>query len=330
MVIGTIAYNVHSGLGHLAKSFFDHGLVHRVLIVPHPHYPHYPSWYPPEIRYDKQSARGFLDGLDILLLFENALADTWYIVKEAKEKGTRIVLMPNYEYSPFPPPVTPDLVLCPSLLDVEYYEDYKHLYLPVPVDTPWNERNRAHLFIHNAGHGGHDYREGTPELLAAMKHVKNDIRLIIRAQPSSAQMVQLLKRGFPDKRVTIELGEVHDNASLWREGDVMIAPQRYNGLSLPLQEAYAAGMLVMTTNRFPMNTWLPNDPLIPVLGYEKYRIAIEFERAIIDPAAIASTMDDWYGKDITSYSMRGRLYGLEMGWDVLAPRYLEAFQCLLS
>ena len=40
---------------------------------------------------------------------------------------------------------------------------------------------------------------------------------------------------------------------------MFVFPEKFNGLSLPLQEARAAGMLVLATDRFPMNTWLPRE-----------------------------------------------------------------------
>ena len=43
-------------------------------------------------------------------------------------------------------------------------------------------------------------------------------------------------------------------------------------------------------------------PLIPIKAYHKAKISdsyIEFEEAEIDPQAIAKTIDEWYGKDIS-------------------------------
>ena len=320
MITGTIGYDVHSGLGHLVRSFYNVGLVQRVLVIPHPHYRRHLDWYA-GARYTENDCDRFLDGLDLLLLFENAFK--WDIARQAKRRGVKIVLMPNYEYTPFPPPVTPDLVWCPSHLDWDYYHlEYPCKVMFCPVEVKWRLRERARVFVHNAGHGQRGFAKGTPQLLEAMKYVKSPLRLIVRGQPDSDQVNQLLSKGSDDPRVEIINREVSDE-ELWEEGDVFVQPEQYNGMSLMLQEARAAGMLVMTTDRYPMNVWLPREPMIPVDHYEDDAIAVRFKRAVVTPQAIARTMDLWYDRDITDYSKSGRQWGLNCSWANL-KRWFEA------
>ncbi len=116
---------------------------------------------------------------------------------------------------------------------------------------------------------------------------------------------------------------------LYSTGDVFIFPEKFNGLSLPLQEACAAGMLVMATDRFPMNTWLPNDPLIPIRGERIIQISGRlraFKEAMIDPKDIAATIDRWYGEDISSFSESGREWAMRNSWQVLGPKYKELLE----
>ena len=117
--IGTIAYAAQSGLGILAKSFFDHGIVERILILPHKHFLTHLDWYPASQRHTPAQGADFLKRIDVLLLFENAW-DCWPLVYAARRLGKRIVMMPMYEYTPCPIKVEPDLYLCPSLLDCQY------------------------------------------------------------------------------------------------------------------------------------------------------------------------------------------------------------------
>jgi glycosyltransferase involved in cell wall biosynthesis len=136
-----------------------------------------------------------------------------------------------------------------------------------------------------------------------------------------------------DIRVGFQIADNLDYTSLFAKGDVYIAPEKYNGLSLPLQEAFASGMAVMTTNRFPMNTWLPPEIMIPVSRYEQgvrtQRGHLAFEEAIVDPYAIAETVDAWYGKDISALSTRGLRWSQENSWDVLRPHYIRALESVL-
>lgn len=323
MQVGTIGYNTNSGLGHLVKAFYDHGVVQRVMTIPHPRYAHHPEWYPPEVTYNRSDVDRFLDGLDSLVIFENAF-NHWGIVKRAKAVGVRFLLVPMYEWTPYPIPVIPDLVACPSDLDVDvYHQDYKTARLNIPVEVPWKLRERAVNFVHNAGHGQVGFAKGTPEVLEAMQHVTSPVRLLVRGQPGEPRIREIFEKYKDHPKIELRYGDL-PYETLFAEGDVYINAERYNGLSLPLQEAYAGGMLVMTTNRYPANTWLPSPPLIQPAEFHKYRVnQTTFDRATIEPSVIAKTIDDWYGRDISEYSKAGKRWAEANSWEVLKPKWLD-------
>lgn len=322
--VGTICYTTNSGLGRLADEFIRHGVVNRILMVPHPKYNNATIKYVPREEGGPgytPADQSFLENLDTLLIFENALGH-WDLVKQAKNRGTRIVYMPMYEYSPFPPPVQPDIVIAVSDLDEDYYKDFPTVRLNVPVDVQWKQRETAKVFVHNAGHGGHGYRNGTPELIEAMKDVTADIKLLIRAQPDSPQMVSLFnKSGWRrDPRISFTLQEVPSH-ELYSVGDVFVFPEKFNGLSLPMQEAFASGMVVMGTDRYPMNRWLPLLPLIPSSGSKRMKIAVEFNCAVVEPIAIAGMINAYAGKGIAHLSQLGKAWAEANSWDILKPKY---------
>ena len=188
----------------------------------------------------------------------------------------------------------------------------------VPTDVKWSLRTRANVFVFNAGNGGLGGRNGTKELLDAMKYVKSPIKLIIRSQVP-IQQVQ-------DDRIEYRIGNFDD---IWSEGDVFIFPEKFNGLSLPLQEAFASGMAVMCGDRFPMNTWLPKDILIPVSGYKKERISVEFDSAVIRPEDIAKSIDAIYNNNISHYSLLGKQFNINNSWKTLKEKYEELMSQLL-
>jgi len=325
--IGTVAYATTQGLGILAKGFFDHGIVTDVLVVEHSSRPTERDWYPdapttPSRPFNAGLARDFAAGMDAMLFFETPF--DWELLPFCRSKGIPTTMMPMYECMPRELPRCPDEFICPSALDGLYYPG--HPVLPVPVEVEWKQRNTAHTFIHNAGRLGLQGRNGTLELLQAMQFVDSPVRLIVRAQDSAVSKV--LKR-VPqienDNRVTIEIGTIPP-AELWETGDVFVFPEKFNGLSLPLQESRASGMLVMATDRFPMNTWLPRSPLIPVEKYIRSCVSprcLPFDAAVVEPRAIAAAIDAWYGRDIRDYSRAGFQWAKNMSWDALKPRYME-------
>src|SRR5207253_1311840 len=83
-------------------------------------------------------------------------------------------------------PTTPDVFLCPSDLDLEWARDHhpnvEAVRLNVPVSVEWRLRTKVETFVHNAGWGGLNGRNGTEDLLKALKHVEKPIRLILRSQ----------------------------------------------------------------------------------------------------------------------------------------------------
>lgn len=301
--VGAVVLATDQGLGYLAKSFFDNGIFSKVTIYKHGSRTNHWDWYPRE---SVVSVEELFEECDTILFFET----TFYpqILEKARERGKKTVLMVMYECTP--QRLSPSLFLSPSLLDKQYYPD--SLFIPVPVGVPWRLRTKAQVFVHNAGNGGIGGRNGTQELLEALPHIKSPIKLIIRSQIPLPHV--------NDPRVEVRLGTFDD---IWSEGDVFIFPEKFNGLSLPLQEAYASGMLVMAGDRFPINTWLPTEPLIPVSSYKKERIAVEFDCAVYDPKEIAKMVDLWYDVDITDFSLRGKAWAKENSWDVLRERYLE-------
>jgi hypothetical protein len=303
---GSIVLATDQGLGYLAKDFFDNGIIDKVLIHEHSSRPAHREWYPgPAI---VPSREVLLEECDTLLFFEEVF--DWKIIPQAREKGIKTILMVMYECTRNPLPYVPDLILSPSELDLLYYPE--STLVTVPVTPKWRLREKAEVFVHNAGNGGIGGRNGTREILQAMQYVKSPIKLIIRSQvPMSPH---------PDPRVEIRVGTFDD---IWSEGDVFLFPEKFNGLSLPLQEAYASGMLVMAGNRHPMHLWLPNEPLIPVSGFRKERIAVEFDSAIYDPEEIAKTIDLWYNVSITSFSLSGKAWGEANSWPALKDSYIQ-------
>lgn len=330
MKIGSLVYATDQGLGILAKSFADHRIVTDVAVIAHGSHLNHWEWYPSCLRVDnvrdatlRVALKAFCASMDAMLFFETPYL--WDLIDHCRSVGVKTILMPMHEcthqnvYR-----FRPDLMLCPSALEEQVFrKDFPCVSLPVPVEVPWRKRTRAEVFVHNAGHGGLRGRNGTLELCAAIPYyVKSPAKFIIRNQtgirgdPSFASAAE-------DRRVDWIHGTV-PYEQLWTEGDVFVFPERFNGLSLPLQEARAAGMLVMATDRFPINTWLPREPLVRPCDSMPARIGppyIEFQESQIRPEYIAAKIDEWYGRDISAYSEQGREWAELMSWDRLKPEY---------
>lgn len=300
--IGAVVLATEQGLGYLAKDFFDNGCIDYVHIKKHSSRENHYEWYPKQAICTEEE---LLQKSDILLFFENPF--NWKLIPQARELGKKTILIPMYECTHFPFVYEPDRILCPSLLDYSFYfdRDKKCEMIQIPVNVKWKLRERAKIFIHNAGNGGLGGRNGTKELLQAMDYVKSPITLIVRSQVPIEQK--------KDDRIIYKIGTFPD---IWGVGDVFVFPEKFNGLSLPLQEAFASGMLVMAGDRYPINTWLPKEPLIPVEKYTTEKIFQEFKVAQYNPVDIAMKIDEWYNKDISDYSIIGKKFNNENKWEI--------------
>ena len=339
MKVGSICYATSQGLGHLAKSFFDAGIINEVMVFKHPHgdRPSRMDWYPKgtiELKYRPfigEKIERFLDDIDIMLFFETPF--DWNFPQRCHERGVKTAIIPMYEWFLQHPTHQFDLFLNPSLLDQYYFPHGTYIPIPVEEHVEWDFRKTAKKFLHNAGNIGSRNHKGTQELLRAMQYVKSPIELSIRCQDKEGllRLIESAPGVQHDDRIQFIFNEI-PRELLFKDHDVYIAPEKYNGLSLPLQEAFASGLMVMTTNRFPTNQWLPSEPLIPPSGSRKaqtMRGHLEFEETIVDPQKIAEVIDQWYGEDIKKFSLLGREYREENSWKNLRERYLDALENLL-
>lgn len=329
MRVGTVCYATEQGLGYLAYDFYKAGVVTDPVVIRHSSRPTHDAWYPGALIADRpqrltDQTYPFLDTLarcDVVLFFETPF--DWALIPALRRRGVRTVMMPMYECMPAEWPERPDAIINPSRLDQRYYPAGE--FIPVPAPSGWlvqRQRGRAKVFVHNAGHGGLRGRNGTAEVIEALRYVKTPARFLIRCQDGDLADKSV---PFGNRGMMVQWAGPLDRRTLYTEGDVFLFPEKFNGLSLPLQEAFSAGMLVMCGERFPMTTWLPQTPMIRPSGTIKARVSprcVEFDEAIYDPRAIAAAVDEWYGKDISLFSYEGLRWARDNGWDKLKPKYL--------
>lgn len=331
MKIGSVNFATRQGLGILMKDFYDHGIVTHPIILRHGSRHNHLEWYPPDTpclgsQSDLRSSRilNYIREMDAMLFFETPF--DWWLIKFCRDAGIKTFLMPMYECMPKKLPMVPDVIINPSLLDQDYYPEGTFIPIPVNPPTPWRQRTRALRFVHHAGHGGLRGRNGTIELVKAIPFIISEAIVEISTQDMKVFRGHEAEMRHPKIKL---IPSPQDRAGLFSEADVFIFPEKFNGLSLPLQEARASGMLVMSTDRFPLNTWLPQEPLINVRSYNQACISgrcHNFEEAVIEPADIAAKIDEYYNSDITAYSDSGKQWAFENSWDVLKPRYVEILE----
>ena len=97
--VGTVCYATEQGLGYLAKSFYDIGLIQEVLIFRHPHRdrPTKREWFPnaPVLTvrpFQGTAVEEWLGKINVALFFETPF--DWTLANRCRERGIKTVLTP--------------------------------------------------------------------------------------------------------------------------------------------------------------------------------------------------------------------------------------------
>ena len=304
----------------------------RVLVVDFatlaPQLKPHPEWYPEAlvssfdgVHLDEDVCRSFLEGLDVVYCAETIYDPRF--MKWAKRARTRVVLhaMPEF-YRPNTDRTWP-------LADVTWNPTHwlsqrlpRARYVPVPVAT---ERFTPTVrdeptFLHIVGCRAMADRNGTLGLFTASRYVTEDCRLIIRTQE------QTLPQMHHNRHVTVEMShyEKHNYWDLYDEGSVLVGPRRYGGLSLPFNEAAAAGMGLLLSDTPPNDEW----PARLAEGSKGLPVTVPggaIRTFTVEPHYLASHIDQLVRDRslIAEMSQRSIDWASAHSWERLAMTYLE-------
>lgn len=333
----------HRGLGYQTLAYWQHLAPAKTLHVRMtssigswtPYTEH--DWYGPETRQaafngftgtlDDDALRWLLTDVDVLLTAETAYdhrAWDW-----ARQHGVRTILVGNPEFLGPDKLAGPDLIVLPSTWRMGDFPDAIHL--PQPVDQgvfPYAARpfdpNRLR-FLHIVGHRAIRDRQGTDVVLDCLRFLRHPIDLTIRCQGALSAPQELLLRGLRQhQKPTVLRGDVDEPGPLYDGYDVLLAPRRYGGLSLPLNEAASCGMAILAVNREPERAILPPESLIPA---HHGREAI-FQCGLVplddaNPAELAAAIDHLteHPEIVARLSGASDAYARGISWDVLGPEW---------
>lgn len=343
-----------SGLGTLSRMLSEHLGFYKTVSIARHKGGAWHEWYgennriAPDNGMTPELVAWLCEGADVLLSFECWYGD--FVPAMAKRLGVKTALMPMYECCPQTGSglESTDLAICPSKLDLYEMSDNTpglskaaKVFIPVPCDTKrieFKQRERALTFVHNAGHGGLGGRNSTREVIEAWQYVVSPARLKVRMQPGISVDVPIPN----DPRISAVESNPENYWELFSEGDVLLHPHKWDGLSLPIQEALTAGMPVMTTDYWPFcdepsgeerQGWLPEsiqDICIPPQTVTKTRICRQIDVFNPHPKAIAAQIDRLYGENIEEMSDDARSCAFVWSLENLLPVYRQTFERLVN
>lgn len=336
MRIGLIARADNRGLGIQTWEAWRHLRPERTLVVDmgeltpyEQHFDRYPgarrsTWVDGNL--EAEAMEWLVDGVDVVFTCETPYDFGLY--DRARRRGVGTVCQINPEfwlYDRHPDLPRPDRIVSPSTWRLDEMRDVMHLPHPVARDRlPFRLRSEARTFLHVAGHPAMADRAGTKLLMHALPYIQAPVRIVVRAQHPLRHMPPRLR--MPAK---IDV-QVADHAEYWEpyaEADVLIAPRRYGGQSLPVNEALSSGMPVIALEREPERTWggLLTVPAqrtrdvraqcgtLECLGCDPEDLARLIDHLAEDPAAVQQLSNE------------ADAYAETISWDAMLPKYLALF-----
>lgn len=283
----------------------------------------------------------FCEGIDVAFLAESPyIYDFYYRAREAKVKTAVQYNFEFFDFFKFPEYPKPDMLIAPSMWRYDEINQFakehgiEHIYLhcpvnPEPLKEAMHPRIKARTFIHIAGHPAAFDRNGTESFLDATKLMKKTgCRFIVYTQ--NKEMKDEIRHNYKDVEVRYAVPRQVD---LYKDGDVLVLPRRYGGNCLPMNEAVTCSMPVIMPNIDPNNKFLPSQWLVDAekIGQFEPRTVVDIFGC--NPQALAFKMY-WFAslsaEDMIEQSKLANELGKSISWEVMKPKYQEAFERLAN
>lgn len=338
MKIGLIARADNRGLGVTTSEFYRHMKPHRTLVIdmgdlsPYDnHFDRYPGEQVVKVdntlRINEDIMKSFCSDVDIIYTAETPYDYDFFNI--ARDMGTVTVLHVNPEFHRYNVDFnlpTPDVFAIPTNWLKSQIKDA--LLLPVPVATDRLEyklRTSATKFLHVAGHKAVADRNGTELIYQSASLISEPCEIFVRTQSELGR-----------RRMRYHQAKVHtineDRPEYWTaydDVDVLLAPRRFGGLSLPMQEAAASGLPIISLDLSPQNEWLTKPELIPTRAHHKIRTQLgllDCYDANFRHLVHAVNTFIRQPNIVESISSKRLEWREAMSWDIWRDKYLQFFE----
>lgn len=284
----------------------------------------------------ERDIRLFLRDLDAVITCE-----TFYnraFISIAKQMGVRTYLQYNYEFLDHLVDnrlELPTKFLAPSYWNLHHmrsrFDNVVYLPPPLEFDKSIIITNRARdvgrnivpvtpRFLHIVGRQAHMDRNGTLDLLEALKYTEAKFELVLKVQDANLPAIN-------DPRVIIDSTQPENEVELYRNFDAMILPRRYAGLCLPMNEALSCGLPVIMTKISPNTFILPNKWLVDADKKDEFMARTKIEVYSANHKALAKKIDEFCTFDF--YKERNKALEIaltEFAFDELRDKYMKELE----
>lgn len=326
-----------TGLGNQTRALVEMLNPHKILVIDSSVFgkgQQYPDFYRPLNAYHNlgmikpTDGMRFMRDVDVVFSCETFYSPTF--INDAKFRGVKTILQYNFEFlanheSDRIP--LPDVMVAPSLWRIdEAREKFGDIvYLPPPTNDSRFIYNKEHnlsrigkkKFLHIVGNKAVYDRNGTDDLIAALKLTDADFELHVKTQNP-------LEIDTSDPRVIVDSSNPKDETHLYFDYDAMILPRRYAGLCLPMNEALLSGLPVIMTNIDPNNKLLPSEWLVEAHRMGKFMAKTEIDVYESSLQSLADKLKWLCSIDLNEEKQKAYKIGYDnFSFEVLKPKYEE-------
>jgi len=257
---------------------------------------------------------------DVLLSVETMFDNGHFVYDRAAQRRIRtacIIMHEQYD----PNRTRHGLYICPTRTCFARVTEPNKAYFELPIEIapfPFTLRHQARRFLHVMGFGASHNRRQTREVITGF---------LLANLPGATLTVHCCQDPRPeygqhdDPRVTYRRALLPDQAAIYADHDVLIQPDSYAGFDLPLLEAQACGMPVITTDAAPMNEQV-RDPaaLVPVNKVIRLETRsgsptrLNCDQHLVTAEGVAATITKLAAGDIRAKSELARVYAESRAW----------------
>lgn len=280
----------------------------------------------------------FIKGLTHVITAETAYNQKIYEL--AKLHGVRVFTQPNWEFLDHLQNrglKGPYKWLMPSYWKLEEMKELfpNTVYLPPPIfinefkkaRNKNFERTHTRKFLHVVGKAASHDRNGTLDLINAMKVSKGKFDLVIRSQFPLEEYQQITGN---DSRIIFDINNYSDQSYVYEDFDLMVMPRRYGGLCLPMNEALCSGLPVIMTDISPNNRVLPQKWLIESEAIDSFMGRSRIDIYKTDILELALKLD-WFANKDDDDLLNEKYEAFQIGHDnyssdILKSKYMEIME----
>lgn len=345
MRLGLIARMDKTGLGNQTRALTEMLNPSKILVIDsrsfHPDQQQFPRFF---IGKNAYNSPGFIRPMDGIKFIKNVdvlfSCETFYsptLINDAKVRGIKTVLQYNWEFFenllPGNRPL-PDLLISPSHWKLEEAREKfgNVVYLPPPTNEDKFARARIYnhgmiperpKFLHIVGKQAMHDRNGTKDLIEALKYTDADFELHIKAQKPLEGI------DTSDRRIFMDYGNPLSEVDLYVGYDAMILPRKYAGLCLPMNEALMSGLPVIMTDIEPNNVVLPSEWLVTAHSSGSFMTKTMVDIYAADLRSLAERIEWLCETDLVKEKEKAYKIGFDnYSFEVLRPKYQEVLESL--